>query len=294
MKSLILLAMFVYGVGFADDVYLKTGFVFRNVQVVDTVGTNINIRRDGKLLEILMADVERIEFKRVDSSVKSAYELYSQELSSQYQTKTKEKIAKKSEEDLIKAQREHPERKRARSTVSVNESSLSLALGYNFYTPEAGTRLATSTDITSYGGLVFAMRLLLNTPGIWSKLCVGLEYDLRTLATENSRVFYYVSTGEATTYMLNVHVGQLVADVKIFDNDKFAFHIMTGAGLLYDEETEVSRAGWSGSALVAIPLPFDDDSDSGWTFDLQVSTINSFSGMKVGTLGITGGVSIRF
>ena len=49
MKCIFLLTLFACEASFADDVYLKTGFVFRNVQVVDTVGENITIRREGKV-----------------------------------------------------------------------------------------------------------------------------------------------------------------------------------------------------------------------------------------------------
>ena len=114
MKCIFLLTLFACEASFADDVYLKTGFVFRNVQVVDTVGENITIRREGKVFGILLANVARIESKRVDLSFKSAFELYSQDLYTQYQTKPAEKIATPTEQDWMRIQREDAERKRAR------------------------------------------------------------------------------------------------------------------------------------------------------------------------------------
>jgi hypothetical protein len=289
VKHIIVLALFAYSVSSADDVYLKTGFVFRNVLVVDTVGTRINIRRDGKSIAILVADVVRIESRRVDLSAKSSYELYSQELSNQHQAKTEEKSSGTTKLGGQMAQREGFVRKRIQ-TPGFNESYFSFFIGYNFYTPEAGTRLAASTDITARGGLALAIRGLFNIPDIWSRLSVGLEYDLRTLVTEDSRVYYYVSSGAPTSYMVNVHAGEFVADLKLLETDRFMVHVIGGAGILYDDETKVTRAGWSGSAVVAFPI----SDDGHWTLDLEASTLNPFGGMKVGTVGITAGISGRF
>jgi hypothetical protein len=289
VKHIIVLALFAYSVSSADDVYLKTGFVFRNVLVVDTVGTRINIRRDGRSITILVADVVRIESRRVDLSAKSSYELYSQELSNQYQAKSEQKTVGTTGQGSTMALRQDFVRKRVQ-TPGFNESYFSSFIGYNFYTPEAGTRLASSTAVTARGGLSLAIRGVFNTPDIWSRLSVGLEYDLRTLATEDSRVYYYVSSGAPTSYMVNVHAGEFVGDVKLLETDTFMFHVIGGAGMLYDDETKVTRAGWSGSTVVAFPI----SDDGHWTLDLEASTLNAFSGMKVGTVGITAGISGRF
>ena len=60
----------------ADDVYLKDGSIFRNVRVVDTVGTNIRCLRSAGLAyqTIPLSSVARIDFKTFDPSKPSPYE----------------------------------------------------------------------------------------------------------------------------------------------------------------------------------------------------------------------------
>jgi len=169
MRSIILLALFAYGVSFADDVYLKTGFVFRNVQVVDTVGAQVNIRRDGKLLGLLIADVARIESKTVDPSVKSAYELYSQELYSQYQTRPVEKIARPTEQEWNKIQREDAERKRVRPMDAEKDAGEYLLNGIYI---KAGRISFNKALVMNYNG---NEEIWLDQPkSVWS---FGLGYD---------------------------------------------------------------------------------------------------------------------
>jgi hypothetical protein len=169
MKSLILLALFAYGVSFADDIYLKTGFVFRNVQVVDTAGTKINIRRDGKLLGLLLADVVRIESKRVDPSVKSAYELYSKDLYLQYQARPAEKIAAPTEQEWNKIQREDAERTRVQSADVKKDAAEDLLNGFYI---KGGRISFTKALVMNYNGNEEIW--LDQSKSMWS---FGLGYD---------------------------------------------------------------------------------------------------------------------
>lgn len=84
MKSMVVVALFPASMCYADDVYLKTGFVFRNVQVVDTVGSRIDIQSNGQLLGIQVSDILKIDAREVDPLEKSTYGLYSQELATAY------------------------------------------------------------------------------------------------------------------------------------------------------------------------------------------------------------------
>ena len=169
MKSLVLLALFAYEVSFADDVYLKTGFVFRNVLVVDTVGAQINIRREGKSFALRLADVVRIEIKRVDSSVKPTYELYSRELSSQYQSKPAEKITAPTEQEWAKLQSEGAERKGVRPIDASKVAGEDLLNGFYMM----GGRISfNKAMIMNYDG---SSEIWLDQPkSMWS---FGLGYD---------------------------------------------------------------------------------------------------------------------
>lgn len=61
---------------FADDVYLKDGSVFRNVRVVDTLGTNIRCLKSGGLSYqiVPISAVARIDYKSFDPSQPSPYQ----------------------------------------------------------------------------------------------------------------------------------------------------------------------------------------------------------------------------
>lgn len=82
---LVILCCFICSASYADDVYLKTGFVFRNVQIIDTTDNHISIDRDGRKSVIDTSYVLRIDRHEVLPGQKSSYEMFSRELHEQYQ-----------------------------------------------------------------------------------------------------------------------------------------------------------------------------------------------------------------
>lgn len=68
---------------------------------------------------------------------------------------------------------------------------------------------------------------------------------------------------------------------------------MGGVGFVYDNESTESRSAWSGTVLFSYPLE-ERLFDAYWAFDLQLSTMDAFTGMKIGTVAITGGISMRW
>lgn len=207
MKSAVPLALFTYGVSFADDVYLHTGFVFRNVKAVDTVGTDIRIQRDGNLFNIRTSVVARIEIRPVDPSVKSSYELYSQELYSQYRSKTSGNNTARTDQLNVVEQAAQVRPTPDQPSSVDNESFITGSLGYNFYSPPEGSRLEQYPErFSSYGGVAASFRILLKTPGIWSRLSLGFEYSLHSLASEKSSEWRYVESNEPVTDYINAQL----------------------------------------------------------------------------------------
>jgi hypothetical protein len=62
---------------FADDLYLKNGLLYRNVLVVDTTGTILNIIRDSVKTGIRLELIEKIDKREFIPHQKSTRELYS-------------------------------------------------------------------------------------------------------------------------------------------------------------------------------------------------------------------------
>ncbi len=62
---------------FSDDIYLKTGYVFRNVAVIDSANGILSYVQNGKNAGEALSIVLRIELKPVDPNSKSIFELYS-------------------------------------------------------------------------------------------------------------------------------------------------------------------------------------------------------------------------
>lgn len=69
---------------YADDVYLKNGFVLRNIQVVDTTNGRLNYLKDGTNMWIDTTYLLKIDFRELLLGQKSSYELFSKDLQDQY------------------------------------------------------------------------------------------------------------------------------------------------------------------------------------------------------------------
>jgi hypothetical protein len=80
MKPSLCVALFIANLSFADDLYLRTGFVFRNVHIIDTTGAVLNYQRDGTLQHLPLRLVVRIDVLTVDPALPSKYELYSNDV----------------------------------------------------------------------------------------------------------------------------------------------------------------------------------------------------------------------
>ena len=102
MFRLTVVCVLFCSVSYADDVYLKTGFVIRNVQVVDTTDGLITIRRDGQNIAVVIEEVLRVEHRELLPNQKSVYELFSRDLYEQYQKSLPERetLARERREQL--------------------------------------------------------------------------------------------------------------------------------------------------------------------------------------------------
>ena len=74
----------IYSTIYADDVYLKNGFVYRNVQVADTKNGQLKVRKDSIDMLFDTLDVLKIERRNFVPGQKSSYELFSKELQDNY------------------------------------------------------------------------------------------------------------------------------------------------------------------------------------------------------------------
>jgi len=79
IRRLTILCFFLGSATYADDIYLKTGFVLCNVQVMDTTNGRINVNRDGRNTVIYTADVLKIDHREILPEQKSSYEMFSQD-----------------------------------------------------------------------------------------------------------------------------------------------------------------------------------------------------------------------
>lgn len=174
-------------------------------------------------------------------------------------------------------------------------SSVSAAIGYSWYSPQDGTRFKTQPEkFEGYSGMAFGVRALLRTPGIWPRLSLGAEYGIHALAGEKSTFVIIVDTGQPTVNNVNAHYFQLLADVQLLRLSVVNLHAMLGGGIVDDDETRVLRAGWLGRVVGSFPLFWDKEGDVGMSFDLEVSSVNSFNGMQLRTFGLLGGISFRW
>lgn len=69
---------------FADDIYLKTGYVYRNVVVLDTNDIWIRIINKDDTTAVRLSYVARVEKNKADLSKPMMFELYSQEINKAY------------------------------------------------------------------------------------------------------------------------------------------------------------------------------------------------------------------
>ena len=73
--------MVVRFVAFADDIYLKSGYVFRNARIVDTTGNKLRIQTEKDKYSIVsFAIIDHIVRKEVASDDKASFEVYSTDL----------------------------------------------------------------------------------------------------------------------------------------------------------------------------------------------------------------------
>jgi hypothetical protein len=80
MTRFLAILILAYSLAYSDDIYLKTGMVFRNVQVVDSTANVLKTIRDSSAYSIPLGIVARVEKEVYDPGQKSKYEMYSQEL----------------------------------------------------------------------------------------------------------------------------------------------------------------------------------------------------------------------
>lgn len=62
----------------ADEIYMKNGILYKNVIVVDTTGTKVNIIRDNIKMDLKLGLIEKIDIKEYIPNQKSTREIYSQ------------------------------------------------------------------------------------------------------------------------------------------------------------------------------------------------------------------------
>lgn len=76
--------LFLNSVARAADVYLRNGFVFRNVSVIDTTAAVVNIATDKRMIAVKLDDIVKIEKREVAPNEKSAYEMYSKSTNEEF------------------------------------------------------------------------------------------------------------------------------------------------------------------------------------------------------------------
>lgn len=91
MRKIAAVCFLLCSTSYADDVYLQTGFVMRNVQVIDTVNGVVTIKRDGEELAVSAEHIVRIEQGELLPGQKSVYELFSGDLYEKYQQSAPER-----------------------------------------------------------------------------------------------------------------------------------------------------------------------------------------------------------
>ena len=86
MRTSFLIFVLSSSLALADDLYLKSGFMFKNVQLVDTAKGTLFYRLNGKEASVALSTVLRVDFKPVGPDSKSQYVLFSKELNDAWRT----------------------------------------------------------------------------------------------------------------------------------------------------------------------------------------------------------------
>lgn len=74
MKLLLIFSLFAIYYLHADDIYLKSGFVIKNVKVIDSTLSKVNIIKDGKPSTISLDIIDNIFIGEYDSTQAAKYE----------------------------------------------------------------------------------------------------------------------------------------------------------------------------------------------------------------------------
>ena len=119
-----------------------------------------------------------------------------------------------------------------------NKSAVSGSLGYGLFSPNDQLHLDWGPD-ASFGGLGLEARVLFRTPLMDSRLRIGAEYSLQTLASEPSGGSYqwsYYGVPVGTTAATNEFLGhsiQAVADFKLGNVRTTTLYGSIGLGVLF-------------------------------------------------------------
>jgi hypothetical protein len=119
-----------------------------------------------------------------------------------------------------------------------NRSAISGSLGYGFYSPSDQIRFDW-LDEGTFGGLGIEARVLFNTTMMDSRLRLGAEYALQTLASEPSGGSYewsYYGVPVGTTAATNEFLGhsiQGIADFKLANIQTATLYGAVGLGVLF-------------------------------------------------------------
>ncbi len=69
---------------FADDVYLRSGYVYKNVVVLDTTNSWVRLLSKDDTTTIRFSQIVRMDIKKADLNVSKVFEIYSQEIYKAY------------------------------------------------------------------------------------------------------------------------------------------------------------------------------------------------------------------
>lgn len=117
IASFVFFLIFISAEIFADDVYLKNGSVWRNVQISDTTIGKIKILKDSSFILIDTSEVLKIDYREFVSWEKSKHEIFSKELQEDYLKKLMEKEI---------------DRRRERTTANIDSDRDGLSKSYSW------------------------------------------------------------------------------------------------------------------------------------------------------------------
>lgn len=91
MKNITRICCFLLAIGqsvfAADDIYLRTGVVLKNVRVVDTTAQELNIVRNSDTIKIKVDNILRVEKRPVPPESTARYEMFSEQLHEEYEAR---------------------------------------------------------------------------------------------------------------------------------------------------------------------------------------------------------------